>query len=825
MEPRLVTIKGEECYFYDLPEGKTYYIQKCECDLVANIVTQWSSILENHESPDEIKERLKEHSSFINSVLGPPIGTKISSFTKEKKHYAKLIIDLPEFKCLQEIILGEDIPFSLRHVFLVEKHPKGKGKEAIYGALEKHRTNKNKYMMHRPAQIHYKEGLVHFSFLLKRNEVYRHITPWGWHIVAKNKDGKIIRKYVDTYSLRSKKALEEKEDALTAQLLLENVLPHKISKRVKRYFPAPCFDIESLLIKTEHSVRKIPHVPHLILNERNSSHYRYLKNPKHTKRKTPMPYLGNDLLDYFSECIISKKPLPNEIQQNPLAVYVYKNKGTNVYQPLKTQGKEICLDSSFSLKEMSKERIEQIFKKVFNDGNNVKISLKERVKIAKNCCDIVLEYHKKNLLVVDIKRENFTHNHETQQTSLIDDGGIINSGERAQVWTPKNAAPELANYHCIPTVETDTFAMGVTIKEIIGEKYPLITQITNDMRWYKPKDRLPLSTASALLNVYSYDETYRLVDFTYDSIKLFESEVIKKLKSQFFWKKTGKISAEYHAKQKCLADLLKNLMDLPLERPLSYLEQKAFMRLINQMPNYTEWNTVDNIIKILDPQTGPVLTCTLLGSLEYLEKNKHYSNVGRTEVQKFIKETLFTQDNTAITKAIGAIKENSQSNKLHSRAETLDRFNQIQEALNKITHEKELTDKDQIFIYKMNQFFPEYWKEADVIHNICNSHFTLTRDILINAISYMEETKQGGHSKGRQAVKNFVKNLIILNKDIKDSNLLEDKIQQEKNDFLFETKSHYRCSMLWGPSGASRDPDNQSTTRKKIFNSSPPRTS
>jgi hypothetical protein len=824
----LIEKNGEKVYKYDLPEGKIYYIPKKEFDLVERICNHWEAIL-SERMDEETKTYLTNHSPTFNGKRFPPIDTKFYSHTeRDGKHY--VIMLFPNIDSVQKI----PVPYPLTHNFLIQPYKNENNEKIIFfGALEK-QANKKNYMMHNTAKFKFKKGFVWLPSTIRNNEVYYHETYSAFQIVAKNKDGIIIKKTfwkkTDPYS---GKVLAPTAD-ITSFLLQENVLPDVISTRVKCLFPQPTLKIGPFLIKTEQNIKEIPPLPHVI-HEYKSTSYRLLKKVKNlsypSKRRTLMHYfLGGNLWRYFFYHIplFLRNPKKDKISDKTLLVYL-NNSDEVVYQSAATNGQEVVLENSNTkhliriIKEGAENEIynaeirQSIVTTVVQAGHLPEISLAERAKAAQECCEQVNKLlHEEGHLGVDIKPFNFAHgshpHYPHQQNFIIDDGGIIKKGTRFDLMTPYYASPELKKRNK-PTVQSDIFSMGMTIEEIFNYKQDDLTKkLCQEMQCENPQWRLPLPTVHNLLNAYLVDEKSKLVDFTLDCFIHFKKE----LTSASYWKNKDLRRKKYHLKLENLGRLLKNLSEIKLDRPLSHFEKQTFIQLIHRMPTYTEWNTPDNIKKLLDPKIGPLLTCNLLGSFDYLEKNTNYLTFGKKETRKFIKK-LFIIDvsaNNALTDAIDVLKKRSLETKINSRAETIKRY----EVTHQVLLEKEQDSTQEMFIHKMHQFFPECWKDKETIQHISSKN-SVTHSILLRAIKYMEETQKGGHSKGRIAVGNFVKSVIELelkelkkspqseqqssNQEANKEETLEEKIIKERNAFLSEKTRQYKCSYLWGVSGAS----------------------
>lgn len=839
MGPTLVTIEGIEKYQYELPEGKTYYIPKAEFDAVTAIYDNWETILSESDLTKKQKEDLTNISGIVNSKRVPPVDTKICSKLIDGEHYA--VLEFPEM----EASIRERIDIRLTHHFLIQEFVNENNQQVIFfGALEKQK-NKTAYMMHQPAHIRFKKGQPWFPKRLKNNEVYLYQTDNGYYITAKNNAGELVCKN-QFFSKQDK-------DSITPSLLKNGVLPDSISSRVKLLFPAPQFGIEPLVRKTEHETEELHLIDGYILHTSRSDTYHLLKKEKRqTYKRATLMYLGQDLDQYlYSDCAvhIGEPPKAEPIPPNTMYVYQYENRV--VYQTCATNGEKIFVNGIHikeKIKFSPKEKKALVDAAVKLQHLEISISLSERAKIAQECCDMIRDYHKNDFLVVDIKPSNFvcgSHpKYPSKTTFIIDYESIIQKGKPIRVWTDRYVAPELTKVvsygdafqsakqkitikpDARPSVASDIYSMGITLDEIFKNKHDdLIKKIITEMTHTKPEWRLSLDAVSNLLTIYSFNQQYKLTAFALECIQLFEKTAENQSRS--FCSSNDANHKQYQRKLEILGSLIQNLATIKLDRPLTYFEQQTFLQLIDMRPNHTNWNTPENIKKLLAPETGPILTCTLLDSLEYLEKNQSSLFKAKKKVNDLV-ANLFTivLNDEAVKSAISTAEEGSRASKTHSWAETNFRYQQIQQALK--SGNNTVPVEHQAFIYKMNKLFPEYWKDKEVIQHICSQESSLIREILSKAIEYMETTKNGGHSRGRKAVRCFVKKLIEMKKKFLETSemnktVFEGNIESEKEKFLKERVAEYRCGLFGLPSGASIHIHHPST-RRRIFTSTTTRT-
>lgn len=862
----LIDREGELVYKYTLPEGKIYYIPQNEFTVVKNIFNMWPTILARVPDPED-KAYLTKQSCTINSKCAPPVDTKFYATTDaDGKHH--VIMSFPNSNIIQKVEV--EIPFT--HHFLIQEYENENDEKVVFfGALEK-QAKKEDYMIHKLAEFNLKESAVPttevHNYNLRNNEVYFYNTQDTSHIIGKSNNGVLFREVLP-------KSVYSTQEKINSFLLSKGVLPRTISARVKRFFPHPDFNIEPLVIKTQQFQREsIPPLPKLILHEHKSTTYHYLRKGINFlfKRRTLMYYLGENLAHrlFYYVRIFSQQP-PQDIQFHPKTLYVYPNINNKlVYQTRDSQGQEVDLshmDSSFHLNfyQYLADKQEYItnpsekqtlLEKATSSGNLPNISLAERAKIAQECCEEVYALHEKGLLIVDLKPHNFVHGshpkYKSQHNFIIDDESIISIGERPYIWTDKYVAPELVtlkrkstintkgvkkfyytkewNKIMRPTIESDIFSMGKTVSKIFDyQQDELANKLCKEMTWKNPQWRLSLPTVINLLNAYLVNEECKLVDFTFDCFTRFE----KKLTTTSYWKNEDLLRQKYHVKLENLGKLLHNLSGLKLDRSLTYFEQQTCIQLIDRMPTYTAWNTPENLAKLLDPKKGPLLTSNLLGSFDYLEKNKDSFTKSKKKIKNFVKNLFIIDldDEHALSNIITEAKKGSALTKVKSRAAILNRFEQTHNAL-KSMEDKKQDLEIQTFIYDMNYWFPECWKEAEIIQYISSKEeSSLTRRILSKAIEYMKKTKMGGHSKGRKSMRRFVKNILEIEKNEQQQlkataentpentakkNEFDKKRRDERSKFLNENERQYKCSYLWGVSGASIDKKNPST-RQKIF--------
>lgn len=424
--------------------------------------------------------------------------------------------------------------------------------------------------------------------------------------------------------------------------------------------------------------------------------------------------------------------------------------------------------------------------------SHLRISMEERLDIARQCCELVDEQHKKGILLVDIKPENFAYDEKTKKVAIIDDGGIIKQGEKLRFGTEEFLPPELANNSSVsPTVESDIYTLGHTLNFIFPNNVSavFIVQCIQQMLSKNVADRKQVSL-SAISDLLKLNLSFLAIKHALLA-RYGITERAKEMVYNFYYN----LKNAYSQKM-VINDITINALSKALCSPsASTFEWTAMNWLLENFPSEMLQN--DHWKKLFDPDIGPSLTCTILGVKEYcspLKGNfmKHFE--GYDDAVQLVKDLLTSKKALTSESIVRITTKAARKSKIlaqyrcsqssHSRSTIFAKYQAIATQFKEPTANTQWDEKKQTLLLNLNHYFPKHHQKwAKIIEN------ELLCDIVIQSMRYIDQTKSKqwnvyNKSHGRKAVHVMIKQLLSSNFEKK----MSKEIKKNQNGTLSSTE-------------------------------------